>query len=187
MPIRTLFMIILKVLGLFFLRDFLVVIPQLLSVFSMYINFGSEGLSPIVAVLLSISAYGYVAFMLIFRTVWVIDNLNLDKGFEVDAVRFNMHRSTVLSICIIVVGAIMFINAIPPLIKYIIEYYQSSRDDLFNPRPRFDWLYIFIHSLQVIIGLLLMGHQRQIVSFIELRRRNQTEKEEDFEDDARLQ
>ena len=98
MTVRALFLIILKVIGLFFLKDFFVAIPQFLSLISMSVNFGSNGVSPLIAAILSIMAYGYIGYLLLFKTASIIDKLNLDKGFEVDAIRLNIHRSTVLAI-----------------------------------------------------------------------------------------
>ena len=178
MTVRALFLIILKVIGLFFLKDFFVAIPQFLSLISMSVNFGSNGVSPLIAAILSIMAYGYIGYLLLFKTASIIDKLNLDKGFEVDAIRLNIHRSTVLAICVIVVGALMFINALSPLIRYIVEYY-STKTNMFYSRPEIDWPYLIMYGAEIIIGLLLVGNQRQIVNFIELRRRNKIESDEE--------
>ena len=67
MTIRTLFNIMLKIVGLFFLRDFFAVLPQLLSTISLLFDF-SGMVSPFVALLLSIAGYAAAAYVLLFKT-----------------------------------------------------------------------------------------------------------------------
>src|SRR5436305_14845956 len=100
MAVKTLLNIVLKVLGILFFRDFIVIIPQFLSIFSLLINF-SEGITPLLSTLLSIAAYGVVSYFLILKTSWVIEKLKLDEDIEEDKVSFEIKQSTLLTICLI--------------------------------------------------------------------------------------
>ena len=50
---------------------------------------------------------------------------------------------------------------------------------MFYSRPEIDWPYLIMYGAEIIVGLLLVGNQRQIVNFIELRRRNKIESDEE--------
>jgi hypothetical protein len=80
---RSLFNIILKVLGIFFIQDFLAAIPQLLSVISYFTtpDARQEAVWALTTSLLVLFAYGIVSYYLIFRTDVIIDKLRLEKGF----------------------------------------------------------------------------------------------------------
>jgi hypothetical protein len=106
MTLRTLFKIILKILGIFFIKDFLSIIPQVISSFFYIINSDTvgEGIWILSSVLLFLFLYGALSYYLIFKTDLIIDKLKLDKGFDRDTISLNIHRSTILSIAIIVIG-----------------------------------------------------------------------------------
>lgn len=126
---RSLFNIILKVLGIFFIQHFLAAIPQLLSVFSNAFKpeARQEAIWALVPALLLQFAYGIVSFYLIFRTDIVIDKLKLDKGFDQEAFSLNIHRSTVLSISIIVIGGLIVVDEIPNFCQEVVSYYEAKR------------------------------------------------------------
>lgn len=175
MTARSLFNIILKVLGLFFVRDFLAVVPQFLSLISMFVNFsGGSAISPFVASFLSIAAYGLIAYALIFKTEWVIEKLRLEDGFDQEVFSLNMHRSTILSIAVIIIGGLMVLNALPALIRQLFLYFQYKRQQsgFINTYPEPDNTMLFLGLAEILIGLLLLGHQRKIVAYIEFKRKN---------------
>lgn len=178
MTAKTLFTVVLKILGILFIKDILISIPQLVSLLTLNlrseygVSFGAMALF-----VLSIGTYLVLAYYLIFRTELIIDKLKLTTGLDVDPIRLTMHRSTVLTICIIVIGALMVVNSLPFLIREAISYYQQANaNKYFSNGATPDKSYLVSYAVQVFIGLLLMGNQRQIVNFIELRRRdsNQT-------------
>ena len=167
---RSLFSIILKVLGIFFIKDILITIPSLLSVLMMF-GEGDTGMGfyMLFASLLLIGCYVLVAWFLLFRTDWLIDQLQLDKGFGQGEFSLNIHRSTVLSISVIVIGGLMAAEAIPDLLRLIYGYFQEKRMTMGMTRPAYGpmlWA-----AGRVVVGLLLMGNQRAIVNFIERKRK----------------
>lgn len=175
---HNLFNIILKILGIFFLRDFLVTLPQLLSLISLYINFsGDDGMiSPVIATIISVLAYAYIAYMLILKTDVVINKLKMLNGFKDEVLPLNIHRSVVLNIAIIVVGLLLIIKAIPSIISQVILYFERMQHTYgvpgIEPGPETTKIVFLVSEL--IIGLLLIGNSRKIVSFIELKRKSKT-------------
>lgn len=175
MTARSLFNIILKIIGLFFLRDFIVALPQLLSTISMVINFdGTGGLSALVAIFLSYAVYVILGYVLIFKTNIIIEKLKLDRDFSEEIFAFKIHRSTIFHLAVIIMAGLLILDAVPLLIREIFGYlrYLSFKNDLFETYPMPDLTIMTVYIAQILIALLMIGYQRKIVSYIELKNRN---------------
>jgi len=170
MTIRSLFQIILKVLGVFFIKDILATLPQLLSVglFMTRSDSQGEGLWTLVTTLLILGVYSLVTYFLIFRTNWIVDKLRLDQGFREENLSLTIHRSTILSICTIVFGALIVVDEIPNLCRQLFSYFQEKRMTYGQTNPSIS--YSVLAAAKILLGLLLIGNQRQLVNFIESRR-----------------
>ena len=169
---RSLFLIVLKCLGVFFIKEFLLLIPQFLSVF-LYLTRGDTitiGIWTALAVVFMGGVYSLIFYYLIFKTERVVQLLQLEKGFEEERLSFRIHRSSVISIVVMVVGLLIIVDAIPGLCKQLFLYYQEKRITYGQTHPSFSASFVTI--VQLIIGLLFVGNQRQIVNFIERKRRN---------------
>src|SRR5437868_13532471 len=116
---RSLFNIILKILGVFFIKDFLAAIPQVLSAILYLTNSDtrSEGIWTLLTIFLILIIYWFVCYYLIFKTELIIDVLHLDKGFDQETFPLNIHRSTILSISIIVIGGLLVADELPNLCR----------------------------------------------------------------------
>ena len=168
---RILFNIILKILGLFFIKDFLASIPQLLSVilFLTKSDTVTEAVWTLVTTLLILLAYGLVSYYLVFKTDLIIDKLKLDKGFDQETIPLNIHRSTILSISIIVIGGLLVADEIPNFCRQLFSYFQEKRMTYGQTHP--DVAYSVVSGVKIIIGILLMAEQRKIVNLIERQRK----------------
>jgi hypothetical protein len=168
---RSLFNIILKILGIFFIKDFLVALPELLSTVSFIFIADSVGEKIIssLTILLIISMYGAIGYFLIFKTGLIIDKLKLDKGFNEENIPLNIHRSTILSISIIVIGGYLAISEIPNFLRQLYFYFQQKRMSYIQPNQSAQ--YIIVSASKIVIGYLLMREQRWIVNFIESKRK----------------
>lgn len=171
MTLRTLFNIILKVLGIFFIKDFLAMASELVSsvIYLMHSGTTTETIWTFVTVILILIMYGLVIWCLIFKTNLIINKLKLDKGFAEDTISLNTHRSTILSISVIVIGGLLVVDEIPNLCQQLHAYYQQRRINHGAPNPSIS--YSVVSGVKIIIGLFLMAGQRQIVSLIELQRK----------------
>jgi hypothetical protein len=168
---RNLFNIILKVLGLFFIRDFLALVPQVLSVFIYFTKTDtiSEAIWTFASTLAMLFVYGFVSYYLIFKTETIIDKLRLDSGFDQDIIPLSIHRSTILSISIIVIGGYIVAEEIPEFCRQMFAYYQEKRMTYGQANPKIQ--YSILSAVKIIIGFLLMAEQRKIVNFIEHKRK----------------
>jgi hypothetical protein len=169
---RSFWIILIRILGIWFVLDSLEIIYGYLS----YIPLFSD-ITPISAILtaLGITSLVFIFFFLIlylciFRTNWIIDKLKLDKGFTEEKFELNMHRSSIYAISIIIIGGLILIRSFPQLCRQLILYFQQSslpRDYSSNPT----WSYILLNLIQTIIGVYLITSNRTIVNFIENQKR----------------
>ncbi|MEP6748907.1 MAG: hypothetical protein ABJB86_14340 [Bacteroidota bacterium] len=171
MTIRSLFNIILKILGIFFIKDILEVIPQLFSVLIYVTKPGGlqDGIWTMVLSFASLAVYFLVSFYLIFRSEQIIDALKLDRDFNEEPIPLNIHRSTILSISIIVIGGYIIANEIPDLCRQLFILYQQNHMSHGQADPKVS--YAVFAVIKIIVGCILIGNQKSIVHFIEYKRK----------------
>lgn len=176
---RSLFNIILKVIGIYFITTIFVALPTYVTLFYYYFSTPSanskSNFSVILLILLSIFLFVLVIYFLLFKTNKLIDLFNLDKGLNDDYLSINLHRSTVLTIAIIVIGGIIVIEAIPVFTIALIDYWQPKQTrSLLNIGTTRSLGPLIAPGIKLLIGLLLLGNTKAIVNLIELKRRKTT-------------
>jgi hypothetical protein len=169
---RTFWIIFIKILGLWLVLGSITVIPGFIGALSYY---GKDRdmrgiLIWVFMFLLLLGIFAGILWLFVFKTEWIIDKLRLDKGFTEEKIDVNIHRSTIINIAIIVFGGLMLIDALPLLLKEVIQYYQEKEAyNRFTPSPRTGWL--FLYFLKVIIGYFLVTYSRVVVNLIERQRK----------------
>jgi hypothetical protein len=168
---RSLFNIILKVLGVFFFRDILVSLSQLLG-FATQLG-KPEAISELLWTVLTIAPVlvveAFFSYLLIFKTEWFIKVFKLERGFDQETIPINMHRSTILSISIIVIGGYLVANEIPNFCRQLFLYIQERRMTHGQANPEID--YTLIAGFKILVGSLLIAEQRLFVNLIERHRK----------------
>jgi len=179
---RSLFAIILKIIGIYLLIGAIISIPQMITTFY---SFGrqvsytdsNELLGIAFFLIITVAVYILIMRYCLFRTEWLIDKLHLDKGFIEGQLELNIHRSTVLKIAIIVIGCVMVIDNLPLLCREVFVYFQTSAPNVgFKENPSSK--YIVIDFAKFFVGLFLMTSSRLVVNFIERKRREPSQAEQ---------
>jgi hypothetical protein len=165
---KSLFNIILKVFGLFFLKDIVQAIPQLVSSFLYYTNEDIVGDATVVILInLSVFAfYALVVYQLLLNTNAILNKLGLDKGFHQEEFTFNISSSIVFTIALIVVGGVILSIEIPNICSHLFLYMQQR---LTRGTTKPDLSYAIASAFKILVGLLLIGERKRIVNFIERR------------------
>ncbi len=173
---RSLLNIVFKVAGIFLL-------PQTLETFVQFIltatnlpkqDWGQIYLYNVLFTFFQLFMYVLLTYALILKSNWFIEKFKIDKDFEQTDFPLNIHRSTIISISIIVTGSLIIIDSFPSLIRYIILYFQNRQMQKasFGAYKPYDFSYMIIYTVKLIIGLVLVGNQRLFTNFIELKRKN---------------
>jgi hypothetical protein len=164
---RSLFNIILKVIGILFIRDMLLEISPIISAFYYFTKpiLFSEGIYTLLFSLVTILVYGAIAYYLVFNTGALIDKLKLDKGFGQDFIQLDFDRIKVLRIVIFIIGGLILADQIPIFCRAVFVYYRAKRMPYGTGTP--DLSYAVEDGFKILLGILLIAGQRIIVGFIE--------------------
>jgi len=164
MSIRTFWNIVIKILGLFLISGALVLVPQ--SISYSYYAFKSGDLIDVLSLaalnLILLSIYFVIIRLCIYKTNWITDKLKLDKGFETENIELNFDSTKIISIALIVIGGLLFIDNIPVLFREIMVFFQDK--SLFKDYPKSGWLIFYF--CKTIIGYLLMTNSFRIAKLL---------------------
>ncbi|MDB4926104.1 hypothetical protein [Mucilaginibacter sp.] len=127
-----------------------------------------EGAYYITIVIVYITILG----LCIFKTDWIIDKLQLDKGYNDERFEFNIHRSTILKIVVMVIGGLLIADSFPLFCQQLLAYFQQSNTLVYkkftdSPISK----YIVFYLLKTFIGFFMLTCSRMIVNYIELKRK----------------
>jgi len=173
---RSLFTIIIKIIGIYLIIEAIIFLPTFIAPMYQYIQDMSRTpqkdlLTAVFYVLLALGVYLLILRYCLFKTDWLIDKLHLDRGFTEEKFEINIHRSTVLKIAVIVIGSLMIIDSLPLLCKQAFSYTQMNRFDIgVKQNPASPWLaYYFV---KFCLGFSLVSTNRMVVNFIERKRKD---------------
>lgn len=172
MNIRTFWTLFLKILGIWLILSGLTIIPQFINAFSFlggnYQDNFFAAIYIIVILLLTIGLYFVALKLLVFNSNWLIDKLKLDKGFQEEKIDFSITLKTVLTIATIVIGGLIFVDALPMLCKQIFTYIQQK--SVYIEDPQFSW--IIFYFIKALIGYLLMTNSKMVSNYIDKKTTN---------------
>ncbi|MBP7477993.1 MAG: hypothetical protein KA797_05670 [Chitinophagales bacterium] len=165
---RSLFIIILKVIGLFFLKNAVEVVPQFISTLTYLFqpNDFKNGVYYLLGTTLIFAIYIFLTHQLLFKTSSILDKLELDKGFKEEYFNLNFSSSSILSIALITIGGLILTNEIPNLCKALYQYTQHKTiEDFTGNKP--DLTYSVFTAAKVVIGIIIIKERNQIINFIQ--------------------
>jgi len=175
---RSFWTILIKILGIYIILDSLTGIPTLLyTIFSYKSMINATGNIEVVLFQLGyyltiIVIYGFMCWLSLFNTDWLIDKLKLDKGYQDERFDFTMHRSNILKVAVMVIGGLMLTNSFPWLCKYTFGYFEQIDDQYKRFKDSPQAALIICYFLQTVIGYFLLTCSRMVVNYIELKRKN---------------
>lgn len=166
MAIKSFWIIILRVMGIWLLIDSLGVISQFFS--SVFLLFsGSDYRDPgviiaFIALLIVIFIYFLCFRLFIFKPDWLIRKLNLEQDFDEEKLDFNIPRETVIRIACIVTGAILLTDSLPQLVYRLFGFFQQQ--SLFKDSPHTGW--ILLELGKCVIAYFLIANNQVFSRFV---------------------
>lgn len=164
---RSLFIIILKILGLLFIKNIIVTILQLVSTL-LYLgrpDVMQTGIATFIYTLCILAIYVLIVYLLIFKPGQIIDKLKLGEGFTEDRLNVNISVPAILSIALICVSAFILINEIPNFFRLVFSYLHEAGLTSSSGGPKAS--YFIFSGVKILIALLLIGERKRIVHFME--------------------
>jgi hypothetical protein len=179
---RSLFTIILKALGIFFVKDIVLFLPQIISVISIYstkntFEGGDVSYWLIGALILGLGLYIYIPYFLIFRTEKLINLFHLDKGFDEELFELNISSEAVYIIAIVVTGLFLVITEIPTLCSLLFNFFDGRKSTFGGNSPAIS--FVIVSVVKILAGLLLIGERSRIASLFKPKKKETEEEEEE--------
>lgn len=172
---KSLFIIIVRIVGLFLLIDVLRVIPQLLKTFSFMIS--HDLLIASIGVIFSLAIlfiYYIVVKYALLNSEKIVDKFSLDKNFTEEKFELNIHHSTIIKIAIVFIGGYLIITYFVPMILEIYTFIQNQSTDenfYYEGLPESKYMNLVHDTIMVLIGYFMLGNSRAITNFIEYQRK----------------
>lgn len=172
---RTFFVLLIKTMGIYTLLASISVVPQIFStLFTLLLASGRDDtliIEIIITMIVLVFSLFYITIRyFLFKTDWIIDKLSLDKHFTEEKFDINIHRSTVLTIAIIVIGGLMFVDALPSFCRQVYSYIgQQQSFRRFGENPAMAWM--IFEGIKIFISYWLITNSRLAVNFIERQRK----------------
>jgi len=172
---KSIFQIIIKILGIFFIKDIIDGVPQLVASVIFIFQTQSEDFSwtSLFITLFTFGIYTLIPFILVFRTDKVVNILKLDRGFNQETLTLDVPRSTIFTIGVVVTGALVLTNEIPNFCRYLLAYIQERNMPFRKEVP--DYSRIVFSGIKILIGLLLIGERKRIVAFVDRKEDEQVQ------------
>lgn len=174
---RTLFAIILKIFGLYFVKEIVISIPQVPPVLLFFTRGGDsigDGAVMLFFTIFVLAFYSLIAYHLLFKTNYWIDRFKLDKGFEQTELTVNISTPSILTIALIVISGIILVNEIPFFCKEVYDFVQTSEERRIGI-VKFDFSHIIVSIVKMIIAFLLIGERKRIIAFIQEKQNKKPE------------
>ncbi len=178
---RSFWTILIKMVGFYIVLESIVSIPQFLGTLAIFFKQArgdgdnSYGTFVLGYYVMIVALYVSILRLCLFKTGLVIDKLKLDQGYDDERFEFNIHRSTILKVIVVVMGGLLIINNIPPLIEQVLAYFRFSHDVMYRnladaPTAKF----IAVYFIKTAIGVFMLTSSRLVVNLIELKRKRIT-------------
>lgn len=177
MKARDLFTIILKIFGIYLIKDILTAIPPVFKNFYQFLEIDPDvALFSLIFSFVALGLHFTIVYLLLFKTSFLISKLNLTAGLSEQPLIINLHRSQIYTIAIIIIGLLILVFSVPVLVKHFYWWYEyiSSRDTMFGTQS-YDYSGLLVSITEVIIGLLFLGNQRSLINYIEYKKRKAKE------------
>ena len=162
---RDFFIISLKIIGIYFLIDSIIYLPQSISYLLDIGNFSTIYLPIIITVLSEILLIG-LYLGLIFNAPTIVDFLKLSKGFQEDYIYLEkLNVAGIAKVSLAILGLAIFINTLPEFIRMLLYSYKSVNMNMTDDIDSFNWILI---GLKLVLAFFLFTNYQFIIKLAKL-------------------
>lgn len=163
---KNLFLIILKVLGIFFIKDAIEAIPPFLAGIQSFWNpaFGHGSFLIFFYSLIILIFYLIFAWILIFKSDTIINWLKLDKGFDQNMFSFQISAFYIIKIAVIVTGLFILVVEIPNFCQQVYTYFQFKQ--IAMSKASLETSAIIYTAVKLLLALIILGERNRVTYII---------------------
>jgi hypothetical protein len=166
MEINTFWKIVLKSIGLWLIIQGIYFIPQFFTLFILPLSYQINEPTPLwmyATSILILLIYVLIVRTFLFNSQWIINIFKLDRHFTSDRIDLNTSEFKILSIIVIIIGAVIFVEGLPLLVREIYKFFQQEA--LIKDYADTGW--ILFTGIKTLAGYLIMTNSKFIVNLIE--------------------
>jgi len=171
----TFFNTVLKLFGLYFIKEAILILPQL--IFSLFLLatvkklnatvVSEANVSYIISSLCTFLIYLGVAIFLVFKSNYICQKLKLKDGIVEEAFFNNLSEESIFNIILFLIGGFIVFNELPNLCKNIFNHFQVKQLTHGFVKP--DYSFIILSSVKVLIGVVILTARKEIVQLFKLK------------------
>jgi hypothetical protein len=167
---KSLFNIILKIVGIFFIINIIEIAGELISTIAFMSSPDSFDPKSNIFIfsgsIVILAIYIFITYQLLFNTKNILNKLKLDRGFTEEQFSFNISEGSILRIALIVIAGVILINEIPNFCNAVYQYIQQKIIQSHSgTKPSVS--YLILHGVKIVLALLILGERRRIAAFAE--------------------
>ncbi|PZF73310.1 hypothetical protein [Taibaiella soli] len=174
---RSLFIIILRIIGLFLLKDIFLAIVQALQVFSM--RFGPDD-SPLIAVfiaMISVVISCACFWFTVAKPEIIIDKFKLDQGFKEEKFTVLIDQKSIVDVVVMTAGIFLLVDTLPLFGRTLYQAYQRTKMGIGGN----DSFTVPYQVIKIIIAGILVFYHKEIAALLDRKKIPENARVEDFD------
>ncbi|PZR23042.1 MAG: hypothetical protein DI535_24900 [Citrobacter freundii] len=164
---HSLFVIVLRIIGILTVKTTLLAIGQTLTTIFVMTQLSRETffLTNIFPSIVVIVIYILVSWALIFRTSYIVERFKLSNDIA-PVLQFKLDVRDSLRIALIVAAAVLLVKELPGFIANLARMFERSPQEMYGTANAHSWTPVFISGTQVVIALLMIGERKRILDML---------------------
>jgi hypothetical protein len=162
---RDFFRLVIKLFGLYSaILSIFTFIPQNIS----NIHVFKDEMWVMFVVIGSVFLIAALFFVLLFKADFIIDKLDLDKGFDDDKIVFgDFNNEHIFKLAIIIIGGFLIVDYVPNFAFEVINMFKMrvSNNSIYGYEV--NYFNLFTSITNIIIGLFFITNYKRISSFLD--------------------
>lgn len=163
MTIRAFWILLIKVIGIWFLFESLSVLGEFITTMLSFLEEPDIIITWIILTLITILLYFGALLLFVFRAEWLVNVLKLEKGIKEERIELSSNQEQLLRLATIIIGGLLIILSFPDFCRELFHFMQFKV--ILRESPSLVPLVFLI--VKTIIGFLMMTNGDRIARFID--------------------
>ena len=165
---KSFYTIAIKLFGLFFIKEAVMLMPQILYTLIHYFNsinnesykYNAGNSAYLLIVVLSLVIYVAIALLSIFKTDKIVNTLNLVQEEDQGVSSMTISEILIFNIVLFILSGTILVSEIPNLCKSVFNFLQVK--DLSRGFTKPDYSFIILSAVKLLIGLMMIAARNSI-------------------------
>ena len=107
-----------------------------------------------------------LVYVLIFKTDFIIDKLELDQGFDEDRIQFeNLNNENLLKFAVLIIGGFLVLDYLPSFLNHTFQAFKTKIHSTENNIYTINYFNWISSGINLVLGYLLLTNFKRIASY----------------------